>query len=140
MKKILIPLLILCIILISGCIEQPVEGTYEADYYGTQLLFNSNLDEAQNISVIPDEETLKETLFGYNVASIRFAYHDNDTEAPYYIKSLASFASKYVKINMIRWKYDMRDEVFYTILNENSYDIQKNIEQKVEWRAKNQPE
>ena len=84
MKKIiLVSLLILTIMISSGCIEQEIDGTYEVDYYGTELLFNSNLDVAQNITVIPDEATLRNVLFGYEVAELQFAYFDNDTEKTY---------------------------------------------------------
>jgi len=120
-KTILISMLIIAVVLSSGCIEEDtIEGRYDANYYGNQLMFNSNLDVARNIIVLPDENTLKEALFGYEVVGIQFAYYDNDTEAPYYIKSLMPFASKYAKLNLIRWKYDMSDKINFIILNETT--------------------
>ncbi|MDD5416392.1 MAG: hypothetical protein PHU12_00270 [Candidatus Aenigmarchaeota archaeon] len=118
MKKVLlISMMILSIIFISGCVQES-KGTYKMDYYGTEMLFNSNLELAKDIPVYPDNATLKETLFGYNVMGLRFAYYKNDTEAAYYAKALVSFASKYTKMNFVRWNYDMNGKISYTMLNQ----------------------
>ena len=100
MKKIIISLMILAVITTSMCIgqEKTSNGTYEAYYYGTEFLFNSNLDIAQNITVIPNENVLKNTIFGYNVVSLNFVYYDKPEETPLYTKAIVSFVSKYQKV------------------------------------------
>lgn len=104
--------------LTSGCLgRNTIEGTYEINFYGNELLFNSNLDVAKDIRVEPDEQTLKQALIGYEVIGMQFAYYNNDTEAPYYIKALVPFASKYTKLNKIIWDYDITDKFEYIILN-----------------------
>ncbi len=118
MKKTILVSILMITVLISGCIQDEAEGTYDAYYGGYELLFNSNLDVAKDVAVIPDDATLKETLFGYNVVRLQFAYYDNDTEAPYYIKSLMSFASKYNKMSIARWDYDLSGKTSYIIIND----------------------
>lgn len=115
MKKIIIVAL-LAIVLVSGCTSK-IDGTYDARYINTDLTFQSNLDLAQNISVYPDDQTLKETLFGYQVVGIQFAYYNNREEAPLYMKSLMSFASKYTKMNFDRWNYDISKDISTVLLN-----------------------
>ncbi|MBU3904666.1 MAG: hypothetical protein KJ906_00760 [Nanoarchaeota archaeon] len=116
MKK-LIVIGLLAIVLVSGCVED-TNGTYDARYINSDLTFLSNLDIAQNISVYPDEDTLRHTIFGYQVASLQFAYYDNDKEAPLYMKSLMSFASKYTKMTYDRWGgYDMNGRITSVMLN-----------------------
>jgi len=117
MKKILlISLMIISVIFVSGCVQQEM-GKYEIDYYNNTLTFNSNLQEAKYIPVYPDNATLKDTLLGYSVAGVQFVYYKNDTEAPYYAKSLVSFASKYTKMNKIMWNYNMNGKITSVILN-----------------------
>jgi hypothetical protein len=108
--------MILCIIFTSACVQEKDEGTYELNYHGTELLFNSNLDEAQNIPVLPDEATLKETLFGYEVVELSLTNYENSSEQSYYAKSYISFASKYAKLSIVGWDYDMTDKVYYEIV------------------------
>jgi len=118
MKKIMISILILSIMITSGCLgEKQIEGTYEVNYYGNNMLFNSNLEIAKDIKVMPNEQVLKETLIGYEVVGIQFAYYQNDTEAAYYMKGLMPFASKYTKLNKIIWNYDITEHYTYTVLN-----------------------
>ncbi|MBU3896804.1 MAG: hypothetical protein KJ697_02630 [Nanoarchaeota archaeon] len=128
MKKLIIFTLILSIIFISGCVQEQI-GTYDYNYYGTEMKFNSNLDEAVKINVYPDNETLKNTLFGYNVVGVQFAYYENDTEAPYYAKSLISFTSKYQKINTVRWNYDIGSKITVTMLNSIDQLLNTTIEE-----------
>lgn len=129
MKKLIIFTLILSIMFISGCVQQQTVGTYDYNYYGTDLKFNSNLDEAINIPVYPDNETLTKKLFAYNVAGVQFAYYKNDTEAPYYAKSLISFTSKFQKINLIRWDYDMSKRITVTMLNSTDQLLNTTVEE-----------
>lgn len=118
MKKIIISILILLTVVTSGCLgEKPSEGTYEVNYYGNSLLFNSNLDVAKDVKVLPNEQILRETLIGYEVVGMQFAYYHNDTEAAYYMKGLMPFASKYTKLNKIIWNYDISEKYTYTVLN-----------------------
>ena len=106
---------LLAIVLVSGCVED--NGTYDARYINTDLTFLSNLDIAQNVSVSPDEDTLRRVLFGYQVIGLQIVYYDNDKEAALYMKSLMSFASKYTKMNFDRWNYDMSQEITAVMLN-----------------------
>jgi len=128
MNKLIIFTVILSIIFISGCVQEET-GTYDYNYYGTEMKFNSNLDEASKINVYPDNETLQKTLFGYNVVGVQFAYYKNDTEAPYYAKSLISFTSKFQKINTIRWSYDISKRITVTMLNSTDQLLNTTIEE-----------
>ena len=115
MRKFII-IWLLAIVLISGCVENN-NGTYDARYINTDLPFLSNLDIAQNISVYPDEDTLRHVLFGYQVVGLQFAYYDKNEEAPLYMKSLMSFTSKYTKMNFDRWHYDISKQITAVMLN-----------------------
>lgn len=112
--------MIISVIFISGCVQEEI-GKYELDYYNNTLTFASDLNEAAKVSVYPDNTTLKETLFGYNVAELQIAYYKNDTEAPYLEKSIMSFMLKYVKMNKIAWNgYDFKGKVNSVMLNEST--------------------
>lgn len=119
MRKIIFIMVILLLVAVSGCIEQEIEGKYKINYQGVDFLFNSNLEKAENVTVIPNESAIIDTLFDYNVAELNLAYYENDTEAPLYIKSLMSFISKYKKMNLIVWSYDFDERLSYTILTED---------------------
>ncbi len=129
MNKIMITALILITVSASMCLEKEVSGTYEYNYYGTEMKFASNLEEAQNITVLPDDATLRNTIFSYDVATLQIGVYQNDTEAPYTIKSLVGFSSKYAKMSLTRWDYDMTGKVNTIILNDTSQVINATAEE-----------
>ena len=118
MKKLIIISVLLLVVASSMCIGGEEEtGTYEAYYYGTEFLFNSDLDIARNVTVEPSENTLENTIFGYTVTGLHFVYYDNPEEIPFYTKSLISFVSKYQKMSLLVWDYSIENNMNITTIN-----------------------
>jgi len=95
MKKLI---LLITLIFISGCIEKP-HNPYQKEFAGLLLNFRANLDEAENISVYPDEKTLKDILLSDVVEEIGIAYIANETENAFYLAASYELAYKLTIIN-----------------------------------------
>lgn len=74
MKKIF--LLVLAIILISGCASNP----YQMNFAGNDIVFRANLLKAREIRVYPDEQALKQLLLSPDIEKIKIAFVSNDEE------------------------------------------------------------
>jgi len=96
MKKVI--LIIILMIFIAGCIEKP-HNPYQKEFAGILLNFRANLDEAENISIHPDEKTLRDVLLNSNLEEIGIAYIDNETENAFYLAASYELAYKLTIIN-----------------------------------------
>jgi hypothetical protein len=96
MKKI-IPIVAM-VIIISGCVSSPV-SPFQKEFGGIKMDFRANLDEAANITVYPDEATLRSVLLNQNVSAIGIAYVANDTENSFYLADSFELAYKLTVIN-----------------------------------------
>jgi hypothetical protein len=95
MKKII--LLMLLVILISGCVES--YNPFQREFAGIKLNFRANLDEARNTPVYPNETSLRNVLLNENVEEIGLAYIPNDTVNSFYLAASYELAYKLTVIN-----------------------------------------
>jgi hypothetical protein len=89
-------LILIFIIAFSLCIST---NPYEREFAGVTLHFRANLNEAKNIPVYPDEESLKKVLLNPDVLGIGIAFIPNETENPYYLADAYELAYKLTIIN-----------------------------------------
>ncbi len=94
MKKMIASLIL--IILVSLCIST---NPFQREFAGVTLHFRANLNEAKNVPVYPNEESLKNTLLNPDVSRIKIAYIPNETENPYYLADAYELAYKLTIIN-----------------------------------------
>lgn len=79
MRKQIYIILILSIVLISGCVDN-----YQKTYAGETFHFRADLSEAQKVNVIPDEQAIVDLLLRENIQKINIAFIPNETENAYY--------------------------------------------------------
>ena len=91
-------LLIILIILFSGCVENSY-NPYEKEFAGINLRFRANLDEARKVPVYPNETTLAAVLLDKDVEEIGIAYIPNDSQNSYYLADSYELAYKLTIIN-----------------------------------------
>jgi hypothetical protein len=119
MKKLI--LIIISIVLISGCIEN--YNPYQREFAGVKLNFRANLNEAEKISVYPDEKTLRDVILNDVVEEIGIAYIPNETENSFYLA--ASYELAY-KLTIINKYYFNRVKIIDSIplnLSSDAFDI-----------------
>ena len=74
-------------------------SSFQIKFAGVILNFRANLTEAENISVYPDEKTLRDIILNDNVKEIGVAYIPNETENSYYLAASYELAYKLTIIN-----------------------------------------
>jgi len=94
MKKLI--LMTILIVLIAGCTSS---DPYHKSFAGLNLEFRANLDEAENVTVYPNETILKNILLSDDVKEIGIAYIPNDTENSFYYADSYELAYKLTIIN-----------------------------------------
>lgn len=82
MRKIILIILLVSIVLISGCASS---NNDQKNYANQTLIFRSDLLKADQVNVYPDEDAIKNVLFNESVKRVRIAYIPNDTENIYYL-------------------------------------------------------
>jgi hypothetical protein len=96
MKKLI--LLIMLIIFISGCLEKPYDP-HQKEFGGYTLSFRADLDEAEKVSVQPNETTLRDVILNNDVEEIGIAYIPNESENAFYLAASYELAYKLTIIN-----------------------------------------
>jgi len=95
MKKIIPMMLIVSLVLVSGCIGQAPEpkAVFQKDYFGYTQNFRADPDLANNVLVLPNEDEVGRVLLNGNLTKVRVAFIPNDTENGYILA--ASFEVTY---------------------------------------------
>jgi len=93
--------LIILTILISGCLFR---DPYRREFAGVTLNFRSNLNEAEKVSLYPNEETLKNVLLSDSIEEIGIAYIPNESENSLYLAASYELAYKLTIINKYYFK------------------------------------
>ena len=91
-------LIIIILILISGCIQKQVNEK-EREFAGETLHFRANLTEADLVPVYPDENYVKGLFFKPKLGKIQIAFIPKDGENGFYGVAGYELAYKLVKIN-----------------------------------------
>ena len=95
MKKIVLVLAL--IIVLSGCIEE--HNPFQKEFAGVTLNFRSNLDEAINVPVYPNNTALRGVLLSNDVQEIGIAYIPEDSKNSFYLADSFELAYKLTIIN-----------------------------------------
>ncbi len=94
MKKLAVAIMIASIVLVSGCVR--TQSPYEREFAGNTIHFRANLDDAANVSVLPNDAYLIEALLSPSVQRIGVAFVPNETENGFYAADSFELAYKLV--------------------------------------------
>jgi len=74
--------------------QSSISSPFEKYYAGDVRHFRANLNEAQNVTIIPSEDAVRTVLLNPDVYKVYIAYFPNDTENGYYAVSSFEIGNK----------------------------------------------
>jgi len=120
---ILFAALVVISILVFIPIFVKVLGPNQKEYAGVVLTFRTNIKDAEDVRVIPNEQTLKDLFLRVPPNRIDLVWIDNETENPYYAVDGFEIAAKLSVI----YQYNFGINVDIVPANVSSVDEVRNL-------------
>ena len=110
MKKTIIAIIL--IILIAGCIGNENPNKNQKFYAGNYRNFRANLDYAENITVSPNEDAIRQILLSNFVERIHVLYIPEEAENSFYLASTFEISNKLTLIYRFNFQENMDIDVY----------------------------
>lgn len=119
--KVAASLIIIMAVIISlyfFLMQQPVKNPYQLSFANETLNFRANLDKAAKVSVIPDEQSIRNAILSGNVSRIKISYVPGE-QNPFY--AAASFEVAYKLVIILKHYYGVNGYLYEGEQKENCF-------------------